>query len=904
MSPMLYALGRWCYQHAKRVLLIWLAMLAVVGGLGVGLRGNFDDAFSIPSSQSQDALNKLRMTFPESAGESAMAVVIVPDGKQVSSPEIRKVVEGALDRFRAEPVVDEATSPWNEHIRGMISEDGRAAMVQIGLKDALYGQPEKLNSLLDLAKSIQAELPSGSTVTMGGEAFAVDLPSLSIIEALGVVVALIVLALVLGSLLAAGMPIVTGLIGVALTMSIMLLLTNITSINSVTPLLAVMLGLAVGIDYALFILSRHREQLVDPGISPEESTARSVATAGSAVVFAGTTVVIALLGLGLAQIPFITVMGAFAAVGVVMAVLIALTLLPAFMGFLGERMRPGSRRRQTGSAEGEAVAANQQAPAVEAKERGRFFRAWVKAAVKWPWLTVFLVIGSCLALSFPALNLRLSLPNSGQHPVTATDRIAYDQVTQRFGIGYNGPLIVTADLLPTNDPLGVVDGIKKDVLATPGVKDVLIATPNRNADTGFLQIIPTTGPDDPQTQKLVERLREQAPNWQTRFGVSTAVTGITAVQIDVSERLTEALVPFGIFVVGLSLLLLTLVFRSIAVPIKAVLGYLLSVGVAFGMTSLVFSQGWMKELINLEKAGPVISFLPILLMGILFGLAMDYEVFLVSRIREEYVHGRSASEAVIEGFVGSGKVVAAAAVIMVAVFAFFVPEGMGPIKGIAFALAVGIAVDAFLIRMTLVPAVLTILGDRAWALPKFLDEKMPSFDIEGESLAKQLKLADWPGDGSAIHADGLGVENLLDPTGFAIAPGTVLAVVGNGERSAMMLALAGRLRTTTGKARVVGYLLPDQSAKVRLHTAFVDPLHSDSVERELGHALGRHPGVVFVDNADLLATEADRQAVQALVRSAQRERQLVVLIGGANPDVLNTFNPDQILSFRSENVAH
>ncbi len=278
-------------------------------------------------------------------------------------------------------------------------------------------------------------------------------------------------------------------------------------------------------------------------------------------------------------------------------------------------------------------------------------------------------------------------------------------------------------------------------------------------------------------------LKDKHDEWEEKYGVSTNVTGSTPIQIDVSERLTAALLPFGLLVVGLSLVLLAAVFRSVWVPVKATLGYLLSVGAAFGATALVFNYGWLKEVVNLEKPVPVISFLPILLMGILFGLAMDYEVFLVSRIREEYVHGKSPLEAIRGGFVASGPVVMAAAVIMVAVFAFFVPQGMSAIKPIAFALAVGVAVDAFLVRMTLVPAVLALLGERAWWLPKWLDRILPTFDVEGEVLSTEMALKGWPGDGSLLFAEGLAVEGVVGPINLRLVPGNVIGLVGPSARA-------------------------------------------------------------------------------------------------------------------------
>ncbi|MFD0865777.1 MMPL family transporter, partial [Tessaracoccus lubricantis] len=784
MSAWLYAVGKWCFRHRRSVVAVWLAVLLALGGAAMAWSQSFENTFDIPSSRSQAALEKLRMTFPQGAALSAMAVVVVPEGDTVE--DHRAVIEAAVADFQAldEVAADGATSPWNEFVDGLISDDGRAALIQLSLAfEGVTPSEADLAPITAVADQLEQELPAGSQVSMGGEAYNIELPALSLIEAIGLVVALIVLTILLGSLVAAGLPLITALVGVGITTAVMFLLTSVFEINSTTPLLSVMLGLAVGIDYALFILSRHRDQLRD-GLEPEESAGRAVGTSGSAVVFAGLTVFIALLGLGVANIPFLTVMGIFAAAGVALAVVVALTLLPALMGFMGERMRPKPRKRK-------------------ARKGPGLFAWWVGVTTRHPLATIVTVVVALGALAAPTVGLQVSLPNAGQQRPEQPARIAYDLMAEHFGEGVNGPLVVTADIIGSTDPLGVMADLKADIEAMDGVASVPLSTPNPNADTGLIQVVPTTGPDDPETADLTRALMDRHDEWLAEYDVNTNVTGMTAVQIDVSDRLTGALLPFGLLVVGLSLVLLAAVFRSVWVPIKATVGYLLSVGTAFGATTLVFNHGWLKEVVNLERGMPVISFLPILLMGILFGLAMDYEVFLVSRIREEYVHGRNAVDAVRSGFVASGPVVAAAAFIMIAVFAFFVPEGLGPIKSIAFALAVGVAVDAFLVRMTLVPAVLTLLGDRAWWLPTWLDRLLPTFDVEGEVLSKEMALKHWPGDDSVLHSDGLTVEGIVEPLTLVLMPGDVVGLVGPvGARTGAALALSGRLETTGGRARV------------------------------------------------------------------------------------------------------
>ena len=829
MSATLYALGRWCYRRRFTVIAVWFLLLAVLGGAAAAWSGTFQNSFSIPSSSSQEAFDRLKMTFPQGAALSAMTIVVAPEGSTVD--DYRAEIESAVEQFDALAETDSVTSPWNDFVDGMISDDGRAATIQMTLNFGLAPSEQDLEPVTHVADALAAAMPAGSQVSMGGEAYNIELPHLSIIEGVGLIVALVVLTVVLGSLVAAGLPLLTAIAGVGVAMALMLLLTSVFDINSTTPLLSIMLGLAVGIDYALFILSRHRDQLRD-GLDPEESAGRAVGTSGSAVVFAGLTVFIALLGLSVANIPFLTVMGIFAAITVAFAVVIALTLLPAFMGLLGARMTPRVKRRGKGSLVSTRRFASAHAaaqPAVGGSTSGQgAFAWWVGVTTRHPIVTIVAVVAALGALAIPTVGLQVSLPNAGQQAAGSPARVAYDLLAEHFGPGVNGPLIVTADIIGSTDPLGVVAGIKEDIEQIPGVASVPLATPNQNADTALIQIVPTTGPDDPATADLVAALNDHEEQWREEFGVDTYVTGLTAVQIDISERLTAALLPFGVLVVGLSLVLLAAVFRSVWVPVKATVGYLLSVGAAFGATALVFNQGVLREVINLEKPMPVISFLPILLMGILFGLAMDYEVFLVSRIREEYVHGKPPVAAIRSGFIASGPVVAGAAVIMFAVFAFFVPQGMSSIKAIAFALSVGVAIDAFLVRMTLVPAVMTLLGERAWWLPRWLDRLLPTFDVEGEVLTKEMALKDWPGDGSLVLAEGLTVDGVVGPIDLRLVPGNVIGFVGPVRtRTGAALALSGRLETSSGRARVAGALLPEGAGRVRRRVMYIDLASED-----------------------------------------------------------------------------
>ncbi|HLT61942.1 MAG TPA: MMPL family transporter, partial [Microlunatus sp.] len=784
----------------------------------------------------------------------------------VRDAAVREAVEEGIDRIKKIDRVDQVVSPYDKNIDGAIAADDSAGIVTIQLDGDVNSIPDDvLAELKHQAELIEQAIP-GSTTSIGGEVFSENIPKFTATEVIGLVIALIVLFFTLGSLRAAGMPLLTAVLGVGITMALIFAATGLATVSSTTPMLALMLGLAVGIDYALFILSRHRDQLAG-GMAVEESIARSVATAGSAVVFAGLTVMIALVGLAVAQIPFLTVMGVAAAIGVAIAVAVALTLLPALVSFAGEALRPKPRKARS-------------RPRSDRPTRPRLSLGtrWVRLVTKVPVITVVVVIAGLGLVAVPAKDLRLALPSDGAGAPGAPARVTYDLISEHFGPGYNGPLVVSTTIVASDDPLGVMDGIADELRELPGVAEIPLATPNRNAEVGIVQVIPTTAPDSDETKDLVLRIRALKDRFADEYGVTIAVTGYTAVAIDVSDRLGNALLPFGILVVGLSLVLLTIVFRSVAVPLKATIGYLLSVGASFGATAAVFHWGWFAGPLNVHQTGPVISFLPIILMGILFGLAMDYEVFLVSRIREDYVHGGDPKAAIDTGFTASAKVVTAAAVIMFAVFAAFVPEGEGAIKAIAFGLAVGVFVDAFIVRMTLVPAVLALLGRAAWWLPRGLDRRLPSFDVEGEALAHQVALADWPApnDDHLIYAEGLRVGP-TEPLSIALRPGEVLVLDGPdaAARQGLLLTLAGRMRLDESgepecRAKVLGLVLPSQSGQVRSRTAVLDGAWDDA---ELAAALDSRAAMIFVDGE---GTAAGRAALaEAIDRMPDQGRGLV-----------------------------
>ncbi|MBW9110212.1 MMPL family transporter [Microbacterium ureisolvens] len=913
MSTLLYALGRWTYRHPWRVLVSWLMLLGIALGFAIPHLGGTDNSFSIPGTEAQEGIELLDRSFPQASGTSAQLVIVTADGDRVGEEPYAGAIEDTVAHLEDLDGVIAVTDPFNEMVTGMVSDDESAAIIRLQFDgQSTDVSDETKQGLEDVADDLRETLPEGSQVAMGGDLFSSSVPALSLIEAVGVLIALFVLIVTFRSFAVAWFPLVSALIGVGLAIALIFVATAFVSVSSTTPMLAIMLGLAVGIDYALFIVARHQDQ-VRVGVEPEESAARATGTAGSAVVFAGITVLIALIGLGFAGIPFLTTMGIAAAVAVAIAVVVAITLTPALLGFAKHRVAgwghgrkrrgmplPGARRSTTPEAENADENPDSGVEAADGAEGALADHAptkrtnrWVTLVTRHPIVTTVAVVVTLGVMAIPAASLALALPNAGQQPESSQARQAYDLTAEHFGPGSNGPLIMTGTIVTSTDPLGLMADLKAEIEKVPGVKEVALATPNETADTGLVQIVPETAPDDPATAQLVRDLRALAPELEEEYGVDLKVTGFTAVGIDISDRLGAALLPFGVFVVGLSLVLLMIVFRSIWVPIKAALGYLLSVMAAFGVVAAVFEWGWGADLLHVDRTGPVISFMPIILMGVLFGLAMDYEVFLVSRMREDYVHARRAAGghttrggrdiavgAVRSGFTASARVVTAAAVIMFAVFAAFVPEGDSSIKPIALGLAVGIAVDAFLVRMTLVPAVMTLLGDKAWWMPRWLERVLPHFDIEGEAVERELSLAEWPepdttavvvGDGVAVRADAGGSAGevvLFEDAAFRVEPGGTLIATGDPRAArAFALTIAARLATTDGRLRVAGHLLPERGAWVRAHVGLALLADADDRVPALRRALAGKASLVVIEGVDALE-HAERDQAAALLRDA------------------------------------
>jgi RND superfamily putative drug exporter len=712
MSSYLYRLGHWAFRRRWLVLGIWIALLVGVGALSQAVKTDTNDAFNIPGTESQRALDLLDEKFPGSGGATARVVFAAPAGHTLDEEQYAKVVDPTIAAAQKVPQAVTTGEQFGESFT--MSKDKTIGFADLHFGVAVADLKDETKDALE--RVAEPARKAGLTVEFSGGVIATGEGESSSSEQIGVIVAFFVLLVTFGSALIAGLPLLTALIGVALGLSGIYALTSVMELNSTAPVLATMIGLAVGIDYALFIVSRHRQQLAD-GLEPAESAARAVATAGSAVVFAGVTVLIALAGLLVVGIPFLSVMGLAAAGTVAIAVLIALTLLPALMGFVGQRAARGRKPRP--------------GPTMGLR--------WAQLVTRRPLIAIGAVVAVLVLVATPALHLRQGLPDDGTKATDTTERKSYDLLTKGFGPGFTGPLTIAIDSegkpYPQEITRQAVDLLKR----FPGVAAVSDPLANKAGDVAIIIVTPTTSPSSEATKDLVGRMREVAADVRQESGIDAMVTGTTAINIDTSDKLTAALPVFLVLVVGLALMLLTLVFRSVVVPLKAAAGFLLTIAAALGAVVWIFQHGNLADVLGVASTAPIVSFLPILMVAILFGLAMDYEVFLVSRMRESYVHTGRARDAVTSGCRASARVVTAAALIMIAVFSGFILDDDVVIKSIGFALAFGVLVDAFLVRMTLVPAVLALLDRRAWWLPSWMDKRMPNLDIEGEKLMHELE---------------------------------------------------------------------------------------------------------------------------------------------------------------------
>lgn len=611
-----------------------------------------------------------------------------------------------------------------------VSEDGKAAIAQVQFRTSINGlNPEVRQQVQDIV----GEVSAADVTALPSKEISEDISELfGTAEIIGIAVAALVLIIMLGTLIAAGLPLLMALVGVAVGVGATFALSGAVDMSSISPMLALMLGLAVGIDYSLFIVNRHRGQLL-AGMDAEESVALATGTSGNAVLFAGLTVIIALAALVVPGLPFLAVMGLSAAGTVAVAVVVALTLTPAILSLVGRKL---ISKRAWAKAEKHNAAPGHETED-RAKEEYRSSHGWGGIVTNHPWLALLAGVVLLGIVALPASQLRLALPDASSEPVASQAFKAYDVTKRSFGEGMTGPIIVVGDF-----PAGLSEAEAQakqfdvaDILR--GTDNVSAAVPlalSEDRRTAVFQVIPNEGPASASTVRVVSELRAEKGQIKDSTGVSIGLTGQTAGNVDVSTKLGDALPPYLAIVVGLSLILLLLVFRSIWVPLLATGGFLLSLAAAFGAVVAVYQWGWLGGIFGVENPGAVLSFLPIILIGVLFGLAMDYQVFIASGMRESYMHGEPAKHAVRSGFSHAAAVVTAAAIIMVSVFSGFIFSHLNMVRPLGFAMAFGVLIDAFVVRMTIVPAVMYLLGEKAWWLPRWLDRILPDVDVEGAKL--------------------------------------------------------------------------------------------------------------------------------------------------------------------------
>jgi len=724
VSVYLYALARFAFRRRRLVLGVWLAAAVAAIVLAHASGGKTNDNFTIPGTESQQVADLLTQKVPALSGAQTQVVFATSGSAKVTDPSVQAAIESSLTRLKGGPQVVSVSDPFQAHA---ISPNGQVALSQVQYS-AVPANIE--NSSLDaLETEVVPARSAGVQVEFSGSVY----PGWSVApseapELIGIILAFFILLITFGAFVTAGLPILTAIIGVVTTLMGVTAVASVVTIASASTTVAIMLGLSCGIDYGVFILYRHRNNLLT-GMEVEESVALAAGTAGSSVVFAALTVIIALCGLSVAGIPFLTVMGLCAAVAVLVALLIALTLLPAMLGFAGEKiakfidspLRRGHHERVA------RIAAN---------EPGRTFGAsWARFVVRFRVPILLAGVALLVLLAVPFTSIELGLPSGSSQPTSNTSRRAYDLTTDAFGAGFNGPLLVTAD--PVTDP-SYTDGLVTELTKLPDVANVsALVTTNQ---TSVIRVVPKSGPNDQATADLVNQIRGDRATLEGDSGAQVLVGGTTASNIDVSSKLGSALPIFLVVVVGLAFLLLTFAFRTILVPIKSIIGFLLSFMAAIGAQVALFQWGWGRHLFGITPS-ETISFLPIIMLAIIFGLSSDYEMFVVSRIKEDFTKTGDARGAVERGTGLAARVVTAAALIMFTIFVAFMFTNDPTIKAIGFSFAAGVFLDAFVVRLTLVPATMAIIRSKLWYHPQWFAKYVPDPDIEGARLEEKFLLA-------------------------------------------------------------------------------------------------------------------------------------------------------------------
>jgi RND superfamily putative drug exporter len=709
MSSFLYRLGERSARHPFRVFAIWL--LAVVAVLGAQHRfgGREVDNLRVPGAESQRATDVLARSFPVQSGQTGDIVFHVTQGP-VSAPAHRAAIEASLAKMASGRDVTAVSDPFDPR-RPTVSADGRTAFATVNYSRQSLNKADVHQALAAAAVARQGGVGAELTGSLS-QTHAVEGK-----EMVGLLVAIVVLLVAFGSLMAAGIPIGTALIGLAVGLSGVGLLAATVQLPTASSLLASMIGLGVGIDYALFIVTRHRQHLHE-GMGPVEAAGKATATAGQSVLFAGATVVIAIAGLVMSGIPGIATMGLAAALVVVVSMVVAVTLLPALLGLVGSRIDRWSLPHR---------------PPVSGHARDTLSARWAHHVGRRPWRYAALSLAALVALAAPVAGLRIGFADDSNNPAHSTAHRAYDLLAAGFGKGFNGPLAIVVE-----DPAGAspraLSRIGRAVSGDPGIAVVEPAMINTTGQVAVVTALPTTSPQDAATAATVDRLRHDVlPGAVRGTGATAMVTGRTAMFADTSARLTSRLPWFIAAVVALSFVLLMVVFRSVLVPLKAALMNLLSIGAAYGVIVAVFQWGVAKGLFGLHSTMPVNPFVPMIMFAILFGLSMDYEVFLLSRVREEFQRTGDSHSSVVDGLASTARVITSAALIMISVFLAFVGGSDVTIKMFGLGLATAVAIDATLVRMVLVPATMSLLGRANWWLPAWLDRALPHVDFEGGS---------------------------------------------------------------------------------------------------------------------------------------------------------------------------
>ena len=752
MATLFYRLGKTAYRRWPLYVAGWMVAMLAVGTFAATMSKPMTDSFSIPGIPSEKAADMQAELFPGSVDAFDQAtvnvVVAAPEGHTLGQPTYTKAVDSLVADLRdlpqvadGEPIanpVDAADSQRQQMLKSArqsgtpastakanaaalspLSSDGRVGIISFEydvetVADVETNTHEALLGAMDHARD------GGLTVEANGSGTDVETEAQGSSELIGIAVALAILLLTFGSLVAAGLPILTATFGVGLGITGITAMTAFTDIGSSTPVLASMIGLAVGIDYALFILARYRTELHNTD-DREEAIGIAVGTAGSAVVFAGLTVIIALAALAVVRIPFLTAIGLAAAGTVLIAVLVALTLLPAILGMLKSKAFGGQVRRYAPRRDTDGHVINNGV-------------RWARLVGRRPVAVALLAVVALGALAVPLKDLHLAFPSDSTAATDTTQRKASDLMAEAFGPGREGPLVVVVDVteVAEADRFAAIGKVTAWAADQNDVVNAQVVGLNEKGTGAQILVTPSSAPDDPATEDLLADLRGGQAGIEAETGTTTGVTGLTAITTDVSDRLADALPIYLTVVIGLAFILLMIVFRSVLVPLTATLGFLLSVLATLGVTVAVFQEGAF----GIMEGQPIVSHMPIILIGVVFGLAMDYQVFLVTRIREAHVHGYPMREAVVDGFRNSARVVTAAATIMTAVFAAFMLQDDPIVKSMGFALAVAVVFDAFVVRMALIPALLYLMDEKAWWLPRWLDRLLPNVDVEGEKLER------------------------------------------------------------------------------------------------------------------------------------------------------------------------